>query len=355
MLEGDGLAQVPGADMLVQELRLRLATCGDDEEQLTHALSEFRHFHAFRVATAEVAGTLPLMRVSDYLTNLAEAVLAVTAQLAWDDAAPRFADVLRNLGDRRPFVVVGYGKLGGLELGHGSDLDIVFLHDLPTAAGPFLHRLVRRLMHLLSIRTHLGPLYEVDMRLRPGGKSTPLTGTLEGFRRYQQRDAWVWEHQALVRARVVAGDALLAERFAALRRDILCQERNPATLAAEILKMRERMHTQHRAAAEDLKRSSGGMVDIEFIVQYLVLAWAHRFPALAEHSDNTRILDAVSAAGVLPPETCRRLTDAYHGLRSEWHRAALDIPDPDRQVEVLAQHRDTVRSVWQHVFGAATT
>ena len=353
LLEGSPSEPVPQTEELFAELSQRLAAFRHDEEQQAEVLREFKHFHSFRVATGEVTGSLPLMRVSDYLTHVAEAVLQATLDLGWGNVAPDFEPELARHRNK-PFIMVGYGKLGGLELGHGSDLDLVFLHDLAADGNRFLHRLVRRLMHLLSTRTHLGPLYEVDMRLRPGGNSMPLTSTLEGFRRYQYQEAWVWEHQALVRSRVVAGDPELADRFQALRREVLCQPRDSDKLRGEVVAMRNRMLThagKRPDGGADLKRASGGIVDIEFMVQYLVLAWAHSHPQLSVFTDNTRILEAVAEARLLPADECQQLTDAYHALRSEGHRAALDIPDEARQAEVLAQHRDRVRASWDRVLG----
>jgi len=159
----------------------------------------------------------------------------------------------------------------------------------------------------------------------------------------------VWEQQALVRARPVAGDSALAERFVALRRTILCQPRERAALAGEVLKMRRRLAEHHRAD-EDLKQGSGGIVDIEFMVQYLVLAHANEHPALVEYTDNVRILDAVERLELLPADLAARLREAYLGLRSEWHRAVLDIPDRDRAVEVLSEYRSDVREAWERLF-----
>lgn len=346
------LKDVPLADVLQSALQARLDRLNDDEERQADELREFKQFHTFSVAAAEVSGTLPLMRASDYLTHVAEAVLRCTLDLAWRQTAPRFEDDVAPLEGRIPFLIVGYGKLGGIELGHGSDLDLVFLHDLPPSAGRFLQRFTQRLLHLLNIRTVSGPLYEIDARLRPGGNKAPMVASVDRFRRYQQEEAWVWEHQALVRSRVVAGDAALARRFDKDRLAILCQTRDRETLKAEVVSMRERMHTQGSSRAAEIKLGRGGIVDIEFMVQYLVLAWAHVHPQLAVYPDNTRILEAVADTGILPADECRRLTDAYHGLRSESHRRELDIPDQERQAKVLAQYRDVVRASWQLVFGS---
>ncbi|MEQ9005676.1 MAG: bifunctional [glutamate--ammonia ligase]-adenylyl-L-tyrosine phosphorylase/[glutamate--ammonia-ligase] adenylyltransferase, partial [Pseudomonadales bacterium] len=322
-------------------------------EQVLDALREFKEHHVFNVALAEVRGTLPLMNASDYLTFLAEAVLEQALDLAWRENAERFPEFAT--GDARPFIIVGYGKLGGIELGPGSDLDLVFIHDLGDTAdgtaGQFLHRLVRRLLHVITVPTYLGSLYEVDMRLRPSGKSGTMVSSLSAFRDYQLGEAWVWEHQALVRARAVAGDPALMRRFEAVRQEVLCRPRDEAGLRRDVLAMRRRM-AEH-LGGEDLKQASGGIVDIEFVVQYLVLAHAHRHPDLAVYTDNMRILETAERLGLLSGEVAGDLREAYLALRSEWHRSVLDLPDSDRAAEVLSRHRDRVRGAWADVFGEA--
>jgi len=226
----------------------------------------------------------------------------------------------------------------------------VFIHDLPGRAAQFLHRLVRRLLHILTVPTYLGTLYEIDMRLRPSGNAGTMVSSLDAFAQYQRSEAWTWEHQALVRARVVVGDAALAERFAQVRQELLCRRRDPEALKRDVLGMRARM-AEHDATSDDLKRGSGGIVDIEFMVQYLVLAWAHEYPAMAEYTDNVRILETAQRLRLLPAQMAQNLREAYLGLRSEWHRTVLDLPDSERAAQVLAQHRAQVRAAWQQVFG----
>jgi glutamate-ammonia-ligase adenylyltransferase len=338
------LTEVPSRDTLSTALTERLAQAADEETRLD-ALREFKMHHVFDVALAEVTGALPLMKVSDALTWLAEAILDAALTMAWKDNSARFPEYARQGG----FIIVGYGKLGGLELGPGSDLDLVFLHDLPGTPGPFLHRLARRLLHVLTAPTYHGTLYEIDTRLRPSGNAGTMVSALPSFLEYQLKEAWVWEHQALVRARVVAGDADLAQRFASLRREVLCQPRNLESLRSDVMSMRQRISEQHRGDG-DLKRGSGGIVDIEFIVQYLVLAFAHQHPSLTEFTDNVRILDAVEQLELLPTRMAASLREAYIGLRSEWHRSVLDIPDRERAAEVLAKYRADVRQAWQLTF-----
>ncbi len=348
LLDERALTVVPDRTALADALAEDLGRHEDDFEHALEVLREFKSHHVFKVALAELRGTLSLMRVSDALTWLAEAVLEAALTLAWRDNLSRFPEY----ADRRPFLIVGYGKLGGIELGPGSDLDIVFIHDLAPSASQFLHRLVRRLLHVLTAPTYNGTLYEIDTRLRPSGNSGTMVSSLDAFIDYQQKQAWVWEHQALVRARPVAGDPELARRFEAARRELLAQPRETAPLKEAVRTMRERMRTQlpRDAEAVDLKRGSGGIVDIEFMVQYLVLAHAHAHPALTEFTDNVRILDAVEAAQLLPAQSAARLKEAYLALRAEWHRTVLDIPDSERAARTLARYREDVSALWQGVF-----
>lgn len=342
------LTMVPDRDELALALKTELAVAAGDFERSLEIMREFKSHHVFNVALAELRGTLPLMRVSDALTWLAEAMLGAALTLAWNENLERFPEH----ENERPFLIVGYGKLGGIELGPGSDLDVVFIHDLPVSASQFLHRLIRRLLHVLTAPTYNGTLYEIDTRLRPSGNAGTMVSSLEAFVDYQNKQAWTWEHQALVRARPVAGDPDLAARFEVVRRELLGQKRDRQELSEAVQSMRERMRAQLDAdeEASNLKRGSGGIVDIEFVVQYLVLAHAHDHPALTEFTDNVRILDAVEVADLLPGTAATRLKEAYLGLRAEWHRSVLDIPDTERAVQTLSRYRDDVRAIWESVF-----
>ena len=232
-----------------------------DAEEAQEALSSFKESHSFRCAACQFRGSLSLMNVSDYLTFLAEVVLECALEVAWEMTVTQQGEPQDG---RRPFIIVGYGKLGGLELGPDSDLDLVFVHALDAAQSGFLHRLVRRLMTLLTAPTHSGAMYEIDMRLRPEGRSGLMISSLASFEQYQRQGAWVWEHQALVRARPVAGDAELGEQFVALRRSLLGQPRERTELRVAVADMRSRIAEGDDA---DLKRGVGGIVDIEFMVQ----------------------------------------------------------------------------------------
>jgi glutamate-ammonia-ligase adenylyltransferase len=351
LLDQRHLEALPDRQTLAAELREQIALAEPaGQERVLDALREYKEHHVFNVALAEVRGTLPLMNASDYLTFLAEAVLEAALELAWRENAERFPE----FSEPRPFGIVGYGKLGGIELGPDSDLDLVFVHDLSAeashSASQFLHRLVRRLLHIITVPTYLGALYEVDMRLRPSGRAGTMVSSLDSFRDYQLREAWVWEHQALVRARGVAGDPGLLARFEAVRREVLCLPRQPASLRQEVLGMRRRM-AEHHGEAAGLKRGTGGIVDIEFMVQYLVLAHAREHPELAVYSDNMRILETAERLELLPARIARSLREAYLALRSEWHRSVLDLPDNERAAEVLGSHAERVNEAWAEIFG----
>jgi glutamate-ammonia-ligase adenylyltransferase len=335
------LYTVPDIDALRADLRARLKFAAHDgDEAELEALRAFKETHQFRVAACEVRGILPLMNVSDYLTFLAEVILDEALNLAWEQTARVHS------APARAFSIIGFGKLGGLELGPGSDLDIVFLHALDIEHSAFLQRMVRRLLHILTTRTHSGALYDVDTRLRPSGRDGTMVISLVAFERYQQQDAWAWEHQALVRARPVAGDAAVGAAFNRIRREVLCRPRDHAALRAEIVDMRRRIGGA-TSASVDLKREPGGIVDIEFMVQYLVLASSHLHKSLTDWTDNVRILETAAAVGLINGDTAALLKDAYLALRSERHREALDIPDDGRAREVLDRYGTLIREQWR--------
>jgi glutamate-ammonia-ligase adenylyltransferase len=256
--------------------------------------------------------------------------------------------------------VIAYGKLGGLELSYGSDLDLVFLYDADPngdtkgeksiANAVFYGRLGQRLIHILTAFTPAGDLYEVDMRLRPSGESGLLVTHVDSFMEYQLKQAWTWEHQALVRARPVAGDAHVIERFHQMRKQVLRQPRERNKLRADVVEMRERMrkelaHTE--PGFFDLKQSEGGITDIEFMVQYIVLAWAATYENLVTYSDNIRILDAIAENGLLSREECRDLADIYRQFRSDIHRIALQEQPAVVNEDKVAEQRARICDIWR--------
>ena len=343
----------------------------DDLEAQMEALRYFKLAHGLRCAASEVTGALPLMKVSDYLSFLAEAILGHVLRLCWHDLTARHGTPWRSEGVPcdGDFVIVAYGKLGGIELGHGSDLDLVFLHDVdsqlmtdgpkPVENSLFLTRLGQRIIHVLSTGTGLGPLYEVDMRLRPSGAKGPLVASFAAFRDYQAREAWTWEHQALVRARPVAGCPRLAARFETLRREVLAQPREQDKLRAQVSEMRAKMRAhllKADSAAPDsprfhLKQSPGGIVDIEFLVQYAALAWSAVYPAVAVYTDNIRILEALGQCGLIAPGDVELLTQAYKDYRSETHRLALLGKDETVEAARFSRQRDDVLRLWGLLIG----
>ncbi len=362
LLDPATLYQPTAPDAYRDELRQYLLRVPeDDEEQQLEALRQFKQAQLLRVAAADIAGTLPVMKVSDHLTWLAEAMIDAVVQQAWTQMLARYGQPGHLQGrEGRGFAVVGYGKLGGWELGYSSDLDLVFLHDCPADVmtdgereidgRQFYLRLAQRVMHLFSTRTSSGILYEVDARLRPSGAAGMLVTTDSAFEDYQQNEAWTWEHQALVRARVVYGDAALKARFDAIRQQILCLPREGETLQTEVREMREKMRAhlsnKHRDRF-DIKADEGGITDIEFITQYLVLRFAARVPELTRWSDNVRILALLSRHDIMPEEEAQALTSAYVTLRDALHHLALQarpghVDDGAFQVE-----RDRVKQSWQ--------
>ncbi|AFL72791.1 bifunctional [glutamate--ammonia ligase]-adenylyl-L-tyrosine phosphorylase/[glutamate--ammonia-ligase] adenylyltransferase [Thiocystis violascens] len=333
----------------------------DDLEQQMERLHQFAQGNMLRVAAADLTEAIPLMVVSDYLTEIAEVAVARVLRLAFAHLVCQHGHPTSILGEDSGFLVLGYGKLGGIELGYGSDLDLVFLHGTERVSAmtdgkksisneQFYARLGQRMIHMMTTRTASGALYEIDMRLRPDGNKGMLARSINSFAAYQESDAWTWEHQALVRARPVAGDRRLAERFGAVRRAILCRERNPETLRDEVRTMREKMRAnldKSRDERFDLKQGSGGIADIEFMVQYAVLRWAAAHPELADWTDNIRLLETLTRLGLLPGHAAENLTDAYKALRAVYHRSALQQQPKTVPLDRLQAERTRVREWWR--------
>jgi len=350
---------------LEAELATDLARLGaDDLEQQMEVLRHFQQTNTLRVAAADVVGAYPLMVVSDHLTEIAEAVVQAVVRLARQHLIDRHGRPQCRIGGEiiEPgFAVIAYGKLGGIELGYGSDLDLVFLHgsaeeELGTQGAKaidnnvFFARLGQRIIHMMTAHTPAGVLYEVDMRLRPSGASGMLVSSVASFAEYQRHDAWTWEHQALVRARVVAGDAAVAERFTAIRREVLGRERDAAQLRREVREMRERMRTElgHRSADNfDLKQDAGGIADIEFMVQYGVLAWAFTHPELLRYTDNIRLLEGLARAGAMTAQDANLLSDIYRLYRAKVHQLTLLKEPIVVDARVFDEQRQAVLRVWR--------
>lgn len=362
LLDPNTLYQPTATDAYRDELRQYLLRVPeDDEEQQLEALRQFKQTQLLRIAAADIAGTLPVMKVSDHLTWLAEAMIDAVVQQAWLQMVARYGQPT-HLAERegRGFAVVGYGKLGGWELGYSSDLDLIFLHDCPVDVmtdgereidgRQFYLRLAQRIMHLFSTRTSSGILYEVDARLRPSGAAGMLVTSAESFADYQKNEAWTWEHQALVRARVVYGDPQLTSQFDTVRRDIMTLPRDGKTLQTEVREMREKMRAhlgnKHRDRF-DIKADEGGITDIEFITQYLVLRYAHDKPKLTRWSDNVRILELLAQNDIMDEQEAMALTRAYTTLRDELHHLALQEQPGHVAQTCFEAERTLVRASWQ--------
>jgi glutamate-ammonia-ligase adenylyltransferase len=322
---------------------------GDPERQMD-VLRNLQHMKVFRLLIRDLEGLLSVEHLSDHLSHLADLMLAKALELAWAGLRGRHLE-----GPPR-FAIVGYGKLGGKELGYASDLDIIFLHDDPRPEAQEVYaRLGMRLNTWLTSYTPAGVLYDTDLRLRPDGASGLLVSPLASFAEYQRHQAWVWEHQALTRARFVAGDAQVGERFEAIRIEILRQPRQPEPLAAEVVAMRRKMLESHPnpSGLFDLKHDPGGIIDVEFIVQYLVLGHAAVHPGLTANIGNIALLKLAGELDLIPAELAERVRVAYRGYRRIQHQLRLNGArearvDPDSQ----AGERAAVQALWEKVFGA---
>jgi glutamate-ammonia-ligase adenylyltransferase len=360
---------LPDAAQLAEELRQRLSDVPpDDVEREVEALSHFKQAAVFRVALADLSGRLPLMQVSDRLTDIAVIILEHTMALALQQMAVKMGiPHCTDAEGRRPvrIAALGYGKLGGFELGYGSDLDLVFLHDSageqqetdgesPVDNQVFFLRYAQRLIHLLTMHSAAGRLYEVDVRLRPSGKGGMLVTSIEAFRRYQFEEAWTWEHQALLHARAVAGDATLRARIEAVRTEVLRDAVRRDDLKEKVSDMRERMRRELSAAQEgefDMKQDRGGIADIEFLAQYWALAHAAGYPPVVHFPDTIRQLESLASADLVPQATVDVLVRAYQRYRAAAHRNSLEgrgnvVPAAD-----FAAERQAVAAIWRATMG----
>ena len=351
-------------EVLESDLQERLdgISAGDLEAQMDR-LRHFKHAMVLRAAAADIAGAIDVTRVSDELTDIAEVILRKVLAMAWDDMLRRYGEPRCTLRrKRRPvtFSIIGYGKLGGRELGYGSDLDLVFLHDSggddQHTAGKksvdnpvFFARLGQRIIHLLETYTAAGSLYEVDMRLRPSGNSGMLVSSLEAFDDYQRSDAWVWEHQALVRARPVAGDKALGRKFDAIRAAVLASNSRLENLRSQVREMRERMRAELGSKGQvgfHLKQDRGGIVDIEFMVQFLTLRWCSDHPQLLRHTETTHLLKALAKLGLLKSAYAQTLIEAYRQYRALGHRLTLAGASAVVDEALLHSERRKVAEIW---------
>jgi glutamate-ammonia-ligase adenylyltransferase len=370
LLNAESLYSPPAREELRDDLRQQVLRIPfEDLEEQMDTLRHFKKAHILRVAASELRGTLPLMKVSDYLTWIAEVVLDHVVDVAFANLVSRHGHPKRpdgSIGDT-DFAVVGYGKLGGIELGYTSDLDLVFIHGgdpeqstdgrKPVDNAVFFTRLGQRIVHILNTQTPAGQLYEVDMRLRPSGNSGLLVSTLTAFEKYQRNDAWTWEHQSLARARGVAGCTETLKGFEEIRESILCQSRDREALRQEVIAMREKMRSALGSPAKSgqapevfhVKHDNGGIIDIEFMVQYLMLAYSSDYPGLVQYSDNIRQMEELGRMGVIPVEDAKELRQAYITLRSAIHRRALQNLNSQVSEDSFRDERAYIQTMWNRV------
>jgi len=348
---------------LIQQLHDAAGAFGQDTEQQMDLLRHFHHSRIFQLLARDLEGAMPLETLSDRLTDLADLVLENVLRLAW-------TGLRRKHREEPVFAIIGYGKLGGKELGYVSDLDIIFLYDDPHPEAPEIYaRLSQRINSWLTSYTSAGLLYETDLRLRPNGSSGLLVSSIEAFAQYQRHQAWVWEHQALTRARFVAGDTNVGRMFERIREEVLRQRRELSDLKREVLEMREKMLEAHPNSGGlfDVKHDRGGIIDVEFVVQYLILGHAWEHHELTRNIGNIALLKLASNLGLISRETGERALRAYRQFRRIQHRLRLSgdasvtgLPSAENKsrkfvrVEVgpIKESIAAVLQLWNEVFAA---
>lgn len=320
LLDAREIYQPPQWQQFDQHLQTRLDDCAEDVERQLDVLRNAQQEQTFHLLAMDLQGLLPLEILSDHISELADLILRHVLKLCWNNAKKKHRNDAK-------FAVIAYGKLGGKELGYASDLDIIFLYDddHPDAQENY-SRLAQRINTMLSSYTSSGRLYETDLRLRPNGESGLLVSSITSFEEYQNEHAWVWEHQALTRARFSAGDLQVGKAFEKIRQQVLCKQRDLPTLRTEILVMRQKIHDGHRNDSElfDIKHDAGGMVDIEFIVQYVILAYAYQYPQLTGNIGNIALLKLANELGIIPNEIAEQTRALYRQLRQIQHRMRLN-------------------------------
>lgn len=329
------------------QLKQALDAIEPDMEYQMDMMREHHHAQVFRLLIRDIAGRLTVERLADHLSALADLILELTLPLVWRKLRKRHRD-------HPAFAVIAYGKLGGKELGYASDLDIVFLFndDAPEALEVY-SRFAQRINNWLSTRTAAGILFETDLRLRPNGDAGLLATSIEAFRSYQLESAWPWEHQALTRARFAAGDRATGEAFEKLRSEILQQPRDLDRLRADVLEMRHKMRKAHAGKSEnfELKHDSGGLVDVEFIIQYLVLGYSHRHTELTQNLGNIALLKMAGGLGLIPADLAEQCSDSYRLFRRLQHRQRLNGEASRVRPDEVDAAREPVQALWQSIFG----
>ena len=347
LLGAHNLTIPPDWQQFKRELAAELDAIEPDMERQLDLMREQHHTQVFRLLLQDVAGALTVEKLADHLSMLADIMIELTIPLCWRKIRTRHRDDPQ-------FAVIGYGKLGGKELGYASDLDLIFIYDDEfSEAGELYARLAQRVSSWLSSRTSAGILFETDLRLRPNGESGLVACSLDAFRKYQFESAWTWEHQALTRARFVAGNPALGEKFERIREDILRLPRDRQTLRAEVIAMRGKISATHaeKSPSFDLKHDPGGLIDVEFLIQYLILGYAHEHAELTRNLGNIALLGIAAGLGLIPTDLAAACAGTYRELRQRQHRQRLnDLSSriPQSGSDTL---REPVRALWREVFG----
>ncbi len=347
LLDEVTLYAAPDFDALRCEMTQKMEALAGDVERQMDAMRHFKHAAIFRFASQDIAGQLPLETLSDHLSALADLILDVSIQTIWQSLSFKHIE-------RPKFAVIGYGKLGSKELGYASDLDIIFLfEDDAEEVGSIYARFAQRISNWFNSLTTAGMLYETDLELRPDGNSGLIVSSTSAFKAYQTKRAWVWEHQAITRARFVAGDARVGESFETIRSKVIQQPRDGEKLRTEVVEMREKMRHSQKVNVNlfDLKQSKGGIIDVEFIVQYLVLVHAEQTNALTGNIGNIALLAKLGALGLVDADLAKKSADSYREYRRLQHAARLQ-GDMQAKVEYtrVERHAKAVATLWDSVF-----
>ena len=350
LLDDRVLYAQPDISSFSKELCSQLDAARGDTERRMNLMREMHQAQVFRLLAQDLAGLLTVEHLADHLSALADQVLEQTIQTTWKDLRNR------HLEGAPRFAVIGYGKLGGKELGYASDLDIIFLYDDADERAPEVYaRLAQRINAWISTRTSAGALFETDLQLRPSGASGLLVSSIEAFERYQEQDAWVWEHQALTRARYGAGDRQVGEAFERIRTKILTRKRNLDELKKNILQMREKLLAAHpnRSGLFDLKHDRGGMIDIEFAVQYLILAYSNEFASLTKNLGNIALLGMAAELGLIDRDVAGKCRNAYREFRRLQHALRLNGAQYARvPFEKISAEKQAVEKLWRTLFAS---
>ncbi len=351
LLDTRTLYAPPDFTAMRAELVSRLAEFEGDIERQMDVMRHFKHAYIFRFAAQDINGELNLETLSDYLSALADLILSVSLVTIWPNVRGKHCDVPK-------FAVIGYGKLGGKELGYASDLDIIFLYDDDAPeAGEVYARFAQRINNWFNSLTSAGLLYETDLQLRPDGNSGLLVSSVEAFREYQRNKAWVWEHQALTRARFVAGDANIGAAFEKIRIEVIAQQRESASLKMEVSQMREKMRAAQHIPADkfDIKHSIGGIIDVEFLVQYFVMYYANKNSQLTDNIGNIALLKMLGELGLIDKTLAQKVAQAFRAYRQQQHLLKLQGAEKMLvETDKLAEHVQAVKQLWRTCLIAET-